>query len=92
MPVEHPVTVFAYMRMLYLPEAGYFLWFIWTLWESFLLVSFIKTSKDRNILFAISLIIDFLPVQWPEIFCINKTVRMLKYFMLGVFLTIIHVG
>lgn len=86
MSVQNPVTVFSYIRMLYLPEAGYFLWFIWTLWLTFLLVAFIKTGTGRNVLFAISLVIGFLPVEWPEIFCINSTAHMLKYFMFGVFL------
>lgn len=86
MLVQNPVTAFSYIRMLYLPEAGYFLWFIWTLWLTFLLVAFIKTGTGRNVLFAISLAIGFLPVEWPEIFCMNTTVHMLKYFMLGVFM------
>ena len=30
--VENPVTWMSYVKMLYLPEAGYFLWFIWALW------------------------------------------------------------
>lgn len=86
MLVQNPVTAYSYIKMLYLPEAGFFLWFIWTLWLAFLLVAVIKTGTGRNVLFAISLVIGFLPVEWPEIFCINTTVHMLKYFMLGVFL------
>ena len=31
MYVENPVTVFSFIRILYLPEAGYFLWLIWSL-------------------------------------------------------------
>ena len=73
-------------KMFYLPEAGYFLWFIWALWLIFLLISMIKTKTGRTVLFAASLLTGFLPVDWPEIFCINKAVAMLKYFMLGVFL------
>lgn len=46
----------------------------------------IKTKTGRTVLFAASLLTGFLPVDWPEIFCINKAVAMLKYFMLGVFL------
>ena len=52
----------------------------------FLLISMIKTKTGRTVLFAASLLTGFLPVDWPEIFCINKAVAMLKYFMLGVFL------
>ena len=86
MSVENPVTAASYIKMFYLPEAGYFLWFIWALWLIFLLISMIKTKTGRTVLFAASLLTGFLPVDWPEIFCINKAVAMLKYFMLGVFL------
>lgn len=86
MSVENPVTAASYIKMFYLPEAGYFLWFIWALWLIFLFVSMIRTRTGRTVLFAASFLIGFLPVDWPEIFCINKAVAMLKYFMLGVFL------
>ena len=86
MSVENPVTAASYIKMFYLTEAGYFLWFIWALWLIFLLISMIKTKTGRTVLFAASLLTGFLPVDWPEIFCINKAVAMLKYFMLGVFL------
>lgn len=86
MPVENPVTALAYLKMFYLPEAGFFLWFIWALWLIFLLVSIIRTRTGRTALFAASFLIGFLPVEWPEIFCIDTTAGMLKYFMLGVFL------
>lgn len=36
--VENPVTLLSYARLLYSPEAGYFLWFIWALWWMFVLV------------------------------------------------------
>lgn len=86
MSVENPVTAISYLKMFYLPEAGYFLWFIWALWLIFLLVGTIRTRAGRTVLFAASFLIGFLPVEWPEIFCINTAVYMLKYFMLGVFL------
>lgn len=86
MLVENPVTPLSYIKMFYLPEAGFFLWFIWALWLIFLLIAMIKTKTGRTVLFVISLFITFLPVEYPEIFCINFTVRMLKYFMLGIFL------
>lgn len=87
MSVENHVTAVSYLKMFYLPEAGYFLWFIWALWLIFLLVSIIRTRAGRTVLFAASLLIGFLPVEWPEIFCLNTAAGMLKYFMLGVFLT-----
>ncbi len=35
MLVENPVTYLSYFKMFYLPEAGFFLWFIWALWLIF---------------------------------------------------------
>ena len=45
--VENPVTVMSYLKMFYLPEAGYFLWFIWALWWMFVLVPLFKTKQAR---------------------------------------------
>lgn len=35
MLVENPVTYLSYFKMFYLPEAGFFLWFIWALLADF---------------------------------------------------------
>lgn len=86
MLVEHPVTWLSYLKIFYLPEAGYFLWFIWALWDIFLLLPLIKTKKGRTLLFFISLVIGYIPFSLPDIFCIKQFAVMLKFFMLGVFL------
>ena len=86
MLVENPVTYLSYFKMFYLPEAGFFLWFIWALWLIFLLVAAVRSKAGQVVLFAISLCVTFLPIEWPEIFCINFAIRMLKYFMLGIIL------
>jgi fucose 4-O-acetylase-like acetyltransferase len=84
--VENPVTWYSYFKMFYLPEAGYFLWFIWALFGIFLIVPLVKTTQGRTLLFILSLLIGFIPLRLPEIFCISQLVGMLKYFMFGVFL------
>ena len=84
--LENPVSWKSYLNMFYLPEAGYFLWFIWALWGMFLIVPLIKTTQLRTFLFIISILIGFIPMHLPEIFCIQQLVGMLKYFMLSVFL------
>lgn len=82
--VDHPVTAMSYLKMFYLPEAGYFLWFIWTLLLSFIIVFFFKTKQARLMLFITSLIISFLPSCGIDFFCLRQTQEMLVYFMTGV--------
>ena len=86
LPLDNPVTLLSYLKMFYQPEAGFFLWFIWALWLIFLLITLFRNQTNRTILFGISLLIGFIPLKWPEIFCIPQAINMLKYFMLGVFL------
>ncbi len=84
--VEHPVTVFSYIRMFFHPEAGYFLWFVWALWWMFVIVPLFKTKSSRLLLFAIAVIIHFIPISFTSVFCINEFKRMMIYFMFGVIL------
>lgn len=82
--VDHPVIAMSYLKMFYLPEAGYFLWFIWTLSLSFIIVFFFKTKQARLMLFITSLIISFLPSCGIDIFCLRQTQEMFVYFLVGV--------
>lgn len=65
MGVEHPVTVSSYLRMFYLPEAGYFLWFIWALWWMFVLVPLFRTPGSRLVLFIAALALHYVPLALP---------------------------
>lgn len=82
--VDHPVTAMSYLRMFYLPEAGYFLWFIWTLLLAFIVVFFFKSKKARLALFGITLVISFLPSVGIDVFCLRQSQEMIVYFMTGV--------
>lgn len=84
MYVENPVTAMSYVRILYLPEAGYFLWFIWALFTMFLLVPLFKTKMARLVLFVIAIVLHYLPVKGPAVFALHNSMHMLVYFMLGV--------
>lgn len=83
--VDNPVTLISYLKMFYLPEAGYFLWFIWALWWMFVIVPLFRTPQSRMILFLISFVWYYVPMDLPTIFCIAQFKNMLVYFMLGVF-------
>lgn len=82
--VENPVTIMSYLQVFWLPSAGFFLWFIWALWWIFVLIPAFKTKQSRMVLFALSVILFFLPIDFPSTFCLAEFKDMLIYFMLGV--------
>lgn len=82
--VENPVTWISYVKMLYLPEAGYFLWFIWALWWMFVISPLFKTKQMRLGLIVLAIVLHYIPNFLPEVFCLRQFQGMLVYFMLGV--------
>lgn len=83
MTVDNPVTWLSYLKMFYLPEAGYFMWFIWALWWIFVVVELCLSPRSRLILTIFAAVLYFTPIQMPEIFSLNETKRMMIFFMLG---------
>ena len=77
-------SLISFINVLYKPEAGRFLWFVWALWWMFVIIPFFKTRKQRLILFAIAMFIHFYPERITEVLCLNSTKKMLVYFMAGV--------
>ena len=84
MYVENPKTVMSFVKMFYYPEAGFFLWFIWALWWMFVIVPVFKTKQQRLVLFAISILLHYVPFTTTDIFCVAQFKNMLIFFMLGV--------
>ena len=84
MSVDNPVTPLSYLKMFYLPEAGYFLWFIWALWWMFVLVPLFRTPRSRLCLFVVCLIFHYVQVGLPQEFCLGQFKNMIVFFMLGV--------
>lgn len=84
--VKNPVSAISFMKIFYYPEAAYHLWFIWALWWMFCLVPLFKTRRSRTILFALMVVAHYVQpyLDLPQAFCIDKTVRMMVWFMLGV--------
>ena len=68
-----------------MPVAGYFLWFIWALWWMFVLVPLFKGKQSRVVIFVLSIVLHFIPIGLPHVFCLKQFSDMLMYFMLGVF-------
>lgn len=92
--VKSPVSLFSLVRMFYYPEAGYFLWFVWSLFSIFLIIPFFKTRLSRFILLITAIIVHYLLVLSgnsglenhfvTDLFCIDKTMVMIIWFMSGV--------
>lgn len=83
MYVENPVTLKSYIRILYLPEAGYFFWYIWALVLIFLVVPLFRTRKSRITLLTVSALPYLLLHDIPQLFCLDQALRFLPYFALG---------
>ena len=84
MHVQTPVTMSAYIEMLYLPIAGYFLWFVLALWWMFVIVPWFKTRAQRLMLMVVSVVLAFLPMELTDVMCMNELKKMMVYFMCGV--------
>ena len=82
--VENPVTPMSYARIFCLPEAGYFLWFIWALWWMFVIAPLFKSPALRWGLLAIGIVLAYVPFRTTELFCIAQFKHMLVYFALGI--------
>lgn len=80
--VDHPVDIHALYRVLYLPEAGYFLWFVYVLFLIFCLVPLFKPGKRLVPL----LLVTFGLVFWetaPFSFCLIQLCRHFVFFAVG---------
>ena len=82
--VENPVTPLSYLKILYLPEAGYFLWFIWALWWMFILIPLFRTPQSRLGLLVVAVLLPLVAQYMPEEFCFKEFSKMLQYFVMGV--------
>jgi hypothetical protein len=81
--VENPVTWLAYLKMFYIPSAGYFLWFAYALFLAFLIIPFFHTDKRLNILFVVALVFLLTPFSVTRLFCLEELRKHLFYFVLG---------
>lgn len=84
--VEHPVSVGTYLEILYLPAAGYYLWFVWALFIMFSVTHIFQSQQAHTALFTISIVAYFVPFELPDTFCLRQFQEMWVYFMLGVIL------
>ena len=83
LPLDHPITLATLFEILYLPAAGYFLWFIWALWWMMVIIPLFKTPAARKLLLLASVILFCVSDIFPEIFCLKQTADMLIFFTVG---------
>lgn len=84
MYVQNPVTPASYLRIFYMPEAGYFLWFVWALFTMFCIVPLLKTKTARFVVFGVALLLHYWqPIEYTQILGLNETVKMFVWFMFG---------
>ncbi|MDR1121951.1 MAG: acyltransferase [Dysgonamonadaceae bacterium] len=83
---KDPVSISSFYEMFYLPSAGFFVWFIYTLFLVFLIIPFADTPRKLNIFLILSLILLLIPIDFPMLFCLFYLKKNLFYFVLGCFI------
>ena len=87
MYLENPVSFSSFYEILYIPAAGYFLWYVYVLFLVFLVIPIFNTPIKINFLLLLSLIWLIIPVQSTDLFCINQLKSHLFYFVAGCFVS-----
>ena len=85
MYVENPVSFSSFYEILYIPSAGYFLWFVYVLFLIFLIIPIFNTPRKIILLLLLALIWLIIPVQTTDLFCIAQFKSHLFYFVSGCF-------
>lgn len=86
MHVVRHVTLKTFVEIFYSPAAGYFMWFIWTLWWMFVICPWFKTRASRVLLFIVAVFISNVPWELPDILCLSETKRSAVFFVAGMLL------
>lgn len=79
--IENPVTVSTFLKIFYYPEAGFYLWFMYTLFLIFTIVPLF--NNKLNFLLVLSAILFFIPCDFDNVFYLNQVKKMLLYFAIG---------
>ena len=82
MQVDHPVSIRALYRVFYLPEAGYFLWFVYVLFLIFCIAPGFQGRESLGTIVSFSLGLAFWDTA-PEYFCIEQFCLNSIFFVSG---------
>ncbi len=80
--VDHPITINALYRMFYLPEGGFFLWFIYTLFLIFCIIPFFKENNRLIVLSVVAFLLACIP-DVTDLFCLRQLCDHLIFFVIG---------
>lgn len=80
--VDHPVDIHALYRVLYLPDAGFFLWFVYALFLIFCIAPGFK-KKHRLVVLSVIALGLFFGDTAPQYFCIRQVCSHLAFFVWG---------
>ncbi len=80
--VDHPIELNALYRMFYLPEGGFFLWFVYVLFIIFCIVPWFKPGNRLVYLSIVAVILPFIP-QVTEVCCLRQLCNHLIFFVVG---------
>ncbi len=83
--LENPVTPSSYLTMFYLPSAGYFLWFIWSLMTMFVIVPAFKGQRAIFVLLLLAIVLHYADFgfEFTKVFALNETKKMMMWFVFG---------
>ncbi len=84
--VENPVTVKTYIEALYMPAAGFFLWFVLALFIMLAVAHIFRSRIAHALMLVLSVALYFLPFELPSTFCLKEFQGYWPYFMCGVVL------
>ncbi len=80
--VDHAVSWEALYRVIYLPEAGFYLWFVYSLFLTFCIVPWFRSGKRLALLWFVSILLVFWEMP-PKAFCIWQFCKYFVFFVTG---------
>lgn len=86
LPVDRPVAVEALYRVFYLPEAGYYLWFVYVLFVIFCIAPLFKAGHRLVVLTLLAMGLVFWQSA-PEVCCMVQLCRHLIFFVFGMWVS-----
>ncbi|MDO4948974.1 MAG: acyltransferase [Bacteroidales bacterium] len=84
MTVKNEVDGSALLEIFWHPKAAYHLWFVWVLLLMFLVVGVSSKKWYRVVVGVLAVVLWFVPIHLPSVFCVSHLKGMAVFFMAGV--------
>lgn len=82
--LKYPIEFDSLLYSIFVTPMGGFATFLWYIYALFVIFLIVPLFKNLKYLFALSLIIYFIPM--PQMFCLNLVANHLIYFVLGIYI------